>query len=92
MLLSHKHKFIFFQTQKTASASIELALTKYCGEQSIITPVVKNLENLKRQLGYRNRQNFVIDAEKEIYFTAHSPAYFVKQRVTETIWNSYYKF
>ena len=39
MIVSHKHKFIFLKTKKTAGTSIELALTKLCGDDDIITPL-----------------------------------------------------
>ena len=34
VLVSHKHKFIFLKTRKTAGSSIELYLQKYCGPPS----------------------------------------------------------
>ena len=37
MIVSHKHKFIFFKTRKTAGSSIQVALAKHCGEDDIIT-------------------------------------------------------
>lgn len=38
MILSHKHKFIFLKTIKTAGTSIESALSEICGPDDIITP------------------------------------------------------
>jgi hypothetical protein len=38
MIISHKHKFIFFKTKKTAGTSIEIALSKYRGPDDVITP------------------------------------------------------
>ena len=37
MIISHKHKFIFFKTRKTAGSSIQVTLAKHCGEDDIIT-------------------------------------------------------
>ena len=37
MIVSHKHKFIFFKTRKTAGSSIQVALAKHCDENDIIT-------------------------------------------------------
>ncbi len=38
MLLSHKYKFIFIKTKKVGGTSVEIALSKYLGEDDIITP------------------------------------------------------
>jgi len=38
MLVSHKHQFIFMKPQKTAGTSVELVLSKYCGESDVVTP------------------------------------------------------
>ena len=37
MIISHKHKFIFIKTVKTAGTSIDIALSKICEPQDIIT-------------------------------------------------------
>src|SRR5690554_5738319 len=39
MIVSHRHKFIFIKTKKTAGTSIELALRQICGPEDIISPV-----------------------------------------------------
>jgi hypothetical protein len=39
MIISHKHKFIFIKPQKTAGTSIELMLSRICGDKDIITPL-----------------------------------------------------
>ena len=38
MIVSHKHKFIFIKTKKTAGTAIEAALSELCGPQDVITP------------------------------------------------------
>ena len=37
MIVSHKHKFIFIKTKKTASSSTECALSAVCGPDDILT-------------------------------------------------------
>lgn len=58
MIVSHKHKFIFIKTEKTAGTSFEIALSKICGPEDIITPISKKDENYRKTLGYRGAQNY----------------------------------
>jgi len=106
MIVSHKHKFIFIKTKKTAGTSIEIALSKYCGPDDIITPISPEDEEKRSALGYRGPQNYFIplskysrlDILKAIYnrkrrsFYNHASAAYVKAALDEDIWNSYYKF
>ena len=39
MLISHRHKFIFLKTQKTAGTSLEIALSAFLSKQDVITPL-----------------------------------------------------
>jgi hypothetical protein len=49
MIVSHEHKFIFVKTQKTASSSIEVALSKVLGPRDIITPANPELGGQRSQ-------------------------------------------
>lgn len=39
MIISHKYKFIFLKTYKTAGTSLEVFLSQHCGDGDVLTPV-----------------------------------------------------
>lgn len=108
MIVSHKHKFIFLKTKKTAGTSIELALSKVCGPDDIITPLTKIDE--ARRTGGRAAQNWRLHSwwqsprplwkRRWLKFTAedygfynHMPAVEAKALLNDDrVWNSYFKF
>ncbi|MGD9501051.1 MAG: sulfotransferase family 2 domain-containing protein [Methyloceanibacter sp.] len=58
MIVSHKHKFIFIKTKKTAGTAIEAALSELCGPDDIITPYREESEQDRKGLA---PQNYRID-------------------------------
>jgi len=55
MIISHKHKFIFLETKKTASTSVSIFLSQYCGKDDVITPDDYEAEEMKKELGQFSR-------------------------------------
>ncbi|MDQ7786202.1 MAG: sulfotransferase family 2 domain-containing protein [Thermodesulfovibrionales bacterium] len=106
MIISHKYKFIFLKTEKTAGTSMEIALSRFCGEQDIITPITPEDEIMRHTLGYRGSQNYSIPVSEYSFrdyliflikrkrkrFYNHITAREVKNIIGEKIWDSYYKF
>ena len=85
MIVSHKHKFIFLKTRKTAGTSIQIALSGICDiESDIITG-----SNIKD--GIVDESNSAgWNMDKFITNHPHPPIQDVKNVVTE--WNDYFKF
>ncbi len=106
MIISHKHKFIFLKTRKTAGTSIEIALSQFCGPDDIITAIEPKDEALRQELGFPGPQNNNIPWKhynlstwvsllKKRRFTklkSHIYAGWARDIVGENLWNSYFKF
>ena len=108
MILSHKHRFIFLKTKKTAGTSIEIGLSELCGDDDVITPLTKTDERLRsgkrgaqnwRQHGWWNsprpfRQRRMFKTAAQDYgFYNHMTAAAAKALINDDdIWRSYFKF
>jgi hypothetical protein len=107
MIISHKHKFIFLKTRKTASTSTEFALNEICGPDDVVTPVGVIDETKRTGLGPRHYQyrppllstewpnlvsRYVRNGKMPLNFYGHMHGWRVKRRAGKKIWNSYFKF
>ncbi len=106
MLVCHKYKFIFLKTQKTASTSIEIALSALCDSSDILTPISKKDEKVRQSLGYVGPSNFKVPFSRyskddfvDLIFKGKLKALYnhisceeLKPIIGDTIFNDYYKF
>lgn len=101
MIISHKYKYIFLKTTKTAGTSIEISLSRFCGLDDIITPISFSDELIRKKLGIfpKNYENYTCplkleedNSQLKANFWNHIKAKEIKDRIGTKIWNSYFKF
>jgi hypothetical protein len=106
MIISHKHRFIFIKTHKTAGSSLEMALAARCGPEDIITPMDSNrgtniprnfhgtapLDRLYVQSRFTRKFINRHSPLLSAWYYEHIPAWRVREQIGEQVWNSYYKF
>lgn len=82
MLISHKFKFIFIKTRKTAGTSLEVDLSRLMGREDIVTKICPV------EPGHEPR-NFITD-QFEMY--NHMPALDIRNIVGHEMFDGYFKF
>jgi hypothetical protein len=106
MIVSHQHKFIFIKPRKVAGTSFEIALSKFLTEGDIITPISRNDEEIRSNLGFIGPRNFnfalvdlfsrdrpaeIFGRELPLKFYNHIPAKRAKSRLPANVWRDYRK-
>lgn len=106
MIISHRHKFVFIKTVKTAGTSIEAYLNQFLGPEDVATPVFPPISGF-RAANYRGIFNpipeivargpraiprgfFDLVARRRYY--NHLPAYRVRARLGAERWDRYFTF
>ena len=84
MIISHKHKYIFWKPIKVAGTSVQCNLQKYCGERDVVTPIKPTPEEEGYDISYipRNYKGY----------QTHMLPMKIREIVGEEIWDSYFKF
>ncbi|QIG44817.1 hypothetical protein G5V58_20365 [Nocardioides anomalus] len=59
MISSHERGFVFVATRMTAAPAVEIALSRVCGPDDVITPLPERDEVLRRAAGGRGPQHFL---------------------------------
>ena len=99
MIISHKHKFIFIKTRKTAGTTIEYNLSKYLGSEDIIAPS-EQVNYLAQNYIHPTRLSSFFEVlkfkklSKNFYFefTDHMHAVHIKKKIDKKIYQTYFKF
>ena len=90
MVISHKLKVIYIKLIKVAGSSFEIALSKYCGPDDVLTPVLPE-EKIWKSMGYYcGAQNYKSPPGKKQY-AVHIKASDVKDRIPQDVWDNYLK-
>lgn len=106
MIISHRHRFIFVKTHKTAGSSLEVALARECGEDDIVSHMEDNIASgIPRNYGPSSRWGRgyndskllrkVIDRHSPLlgaFYYEHMPAWRISELLGQEVWASYFTF
>ncbi len=88
MIASHAHRFVFIKTRKTAGTSLEIALSRHCGPDDVITRISPADEELRAAAGGVGPQH----DETSPTSYAHMGARRVIEVLGRETWDDYFTF
>ncbi|MEL7046586.1 MAG: sulfotransferase family 2 domain-containing protein [Pseudomonadota bacterium] len=106
MIISHRHRFIFVKTHKTAGSSLEVALALECGPDDVVSHMEDNIATgIPRNYGPTSRLGSAYRRSRMLrklvgrhspllgaYYYEHMPAWRIRELVGEDIWRDYFTF
>lgn len=106
MIISHRYRFIFLRTRKTAGTSVEIALSRHVGSDDVVAALCERDERLRLDSGGVGPQNHLDPGHQctqalrnalpgpqcGVRYYNHMPASEVRKLVGLPVWNSYFKF
>lgn len=106
MIVSHRHRFIFVKTHKTAGSSLEVALARECAAEDVVSHMEDNLDSgVPRNHGpdarlggpYRRSRLLrkLVHRHSPLlgaYYYEHMPAWRIRELVGDRTWNAYFTF
>ncbi len=106
MIISHRYRFIFIKTHKTAGSSLEMGLGPVCGDGDIISHMETNLDSgvprnylpdtrLGRAYGRHRWVRKLVSRHSPrlgAYYYEHMPAWRVRELVGDAVWDAYFTF
>lgn len=90
MIVSHAHRFVFMKTLKTAGTSAEIALSRVCGPDDVVTPISRVDEITRHEVGGVAPQNH---GAPPLTFrvSGHTSAKRAREAIGRDTWDSYTK-
>jgi hypothetical protein len=107
VIVCHAYRYIFVKTRKTAGTSVEIALSKFCGPDDIITRDEPADEDIRASLGYPGPQNEggigfrhyrladwwrFLRRRERARFVNHMQAERIRRVIGRDVWDRYFTF